>query len=104
MKLYLKKSLSGNLKFIKLEIAFRFPNGVTDQLTVTTLSYTIFERSVDGARKLVTGLKELQVLFLKHYHNGFPYTRSMTNNSNIYRTRCNVTQFTLSGNCSTYFG
>jgi hypothetical protein len=24
--------------------------------------------------------------------------------SNIYPTRCNVTQFILSGNCSTYFG
>jgi len=40
-------------------MAFRFPNGVTDQLTVTTLSYTIFDRSLDGARKLVVGLKEL---------------------------------------------
>jgi hypothetical protein len=59
MKLYLEKTLSENFYFIKLEIAFRFPNGVIDQLSVITISYTIFDRSVDGARKLIDGLKEV---------------------------------------------
>lgn len=59
MTVYLEKTLSENFNFIILEIAFRFPNGVTDQLTVTTISETIFDRSVDGARKLVAGLKEV---------------------------------------------
>ena len=61
MKLYLEKKISENFNFIKLEIAFRFPNGVIDQLTVTTISYTIFDRSMDGARKLVARLKEVRV-------------------------------------------
>ena len=59
MTLYLEKTLSENFNFIKFEIAFRFPNGVIDQLTLTTISYTIFDWSVDGARKLVAGLKEV---------------------------------------------
>jgi hypothetical protein len=32
------------------------------------------------------------------------YSSSYSNYSNIYPTRCNVTQFILSGNCTTCFG
>jgi len=33
-----------------------------------------------------------------------PLKKKINLNSNIYPTRCNVTQFILSGNCSTCFG
>jgi hypothetical protein len=34
----------------------------------------------------------------------YPYIKSKKFNSNIYQTRCNVTQFIISRNCSTCFG
>jgi hypothetical protein len=36
--------------------------------------------------------------------HGIPYRKSLKEYSNIYPTRCNITRFILSGNCSTRFG